>query len=60
MKQKEEELGKHSKQKVKVIEKTGTREEHLLCSSDPWGETECGREDCLMCETATEEKEVGK
>ena len=38
IKEKEEQLNKISLNRVKVIEKNGSRLEHLLIRADPWGE----------------------
>ena len=51
LRQKEEELGKTFKQKVKIIEINGSRLEHVICKSDPWGDTGCERPSCLICST---------
>ena len=36
LREKEQELRKTLKQKVKIVERSGTRLEYLLCKSDPW------------------------
>ena len=49
LRRKEEELNRTLHQKVKIIERNGTRLEHTLCKSDPWGDQDCERPDCLVC-----------
>lgn len=49
LKEKEEELNRVIRRRVKVVEKTGTQPQHILTKSDPWGSPSCEREDCLVC-----------
>ena len=62
LREKELELSKTLKQKVKIVERSGTRLEHLLCKSDPWGDLDCGRDNCLILthvKTLTRDPAVG-
>ena len=47
----EEELGRQTGIKIKVVEKTGTRLVDLLHKSDPWQGQDCQRPGCLICVT---------
>ena len=46
--------------KLKIVKRTGTKLEDLLHKSNPWSDKDCGREDCLLCESATEEEKKGQ
>ena len=43
--------------RLKVIERAGTKLEHILHKSDPWSGKLCGRWKCLICNT---KKKTGK
>ena len=47
----EQELGRQTGIRLKVVEKTGTKLVDLLHRSDPWQGEDCGRPQCLLCET---------
>ena len=49
----EEELGRQTGIKIKVVEKTGTRLVDLLHKSDPWQGQDCQRPGCLIGTTKT-------
>ena len=55
---KELELSKVSLQRVKIVEKNGSKLEHLITKPDPFGDPKCERGDCLLCQTS--EKETGR
>ena len=52
LKEKERELNKVSKKKVKIVEKNGDQIGQILTSSNPWGEERCDRKECLSCKTS--------
>ena len=56
LKMKEEELGKITSQKVRIVERNGERLEHLLTKTDPFGDPKCSKESCLLCKTSKKEK----
>ena len=35
--------------RVKIVERSGTKLKHLLVSSDPWSNTKCNDSKCLVC-----------
>ena len=41
---------------IKVIERAGDRIEDLLHKSNPWENTDCGRENCLSCESSIKDE----
>ena len=45
--------------KFKVVEKTGSKLEEILHKSDAWNNRDCGRSDCILCASATEEEKKG-
>ena len=45
--------------KFKVVEKTGRKIEEILHRSDSWSNRDCGREECLICQSAAEEERKG-
>ena len=45
--------------KFKIVEKTGSKIEEILHKSDSWSNRDCGRQDCLLCQSATEEERKG-
>ena len=47
----EEELGRQTGYKIKIIERTGTRIMDLLHKSNPWQGEDCRRPGCLLCST---------
>ena len=49
LREQERELNKFSRRKIKVIERNGTKVCDMLTQSDPWGDIECGRPNCLPC-----------
>ena len=55
LKEKEMEINKISRRKIKIIEKTGTQIQRILTKADPWGDPPCQREDCMMCAACTED-----
>ena len=58
LKEKEKEVNKVGKKKVKVVERNGEQLSAILTSSNPWGEEKCSRQDCLSCKT--EKGKMGK
>ena len=54
-----ENLEKVCSLKFKVVEKTGSKIEEILHKSDSWSNRDCGRQDCLLCQSATEEERKG-
>ena len=59
MRQKLESLDKLGNLKMKIVEQTGDKIVDLLHRSDPWSDKDCGREDCLLCESANENEKKG-
>ena len=47
----EEELGRQTGYKIKIVERTGTRLADLLHKSNPWQGEDCKRPGCLICST---------
>ena len=47
----EEHLSKVSNNKIKIVERTGTKLVDLLTRSNPWKGADCERENCLICFT---------
>ena len=58
LREKEKELNKVGKKKVKIVEKNGDQLSQVLTSSNPWGEERCTRQDCQSCRNSC--KETGK
>ena len=58
MKLKEEEIGRITSQRVRIVERNGERLEHLLTKPDPFGEEKCSDKSCLLC--LTSKKEAGR
>ena len=56
----EEHLAKLSENRVKIVERTGTKIVDLLTRSNPWKGADCERENCLVCFTKlrTEKKKT--
>ena len=52
IREKEQELSKHTLQTVKVVERNGSKLEHLLVKVDPVGEGLCERPECFSCLTS--------
>ena len=38
---------------LKVVERGGQKLQDLLCKSNPWDNTDCGRKDCFTCISTT-------
>ena len=49
MREAEEEMGKRTGYKIKVVERTGTKLEDILHKANPWQGQDCEREGCLIC-----------
>ena len=47
----EMDMEKHTGNKLKIIERSGTKLIDLIHKSDPWEGQDCGRENCILCET---------
>ena len=45
--------------KFKVVEKTGMKIEEILHKSNAWSDQKCGRNDCLLCNSAGEDERKG-
>ena len=59
IREKLESLEKVGTLKFKVLEKTGSKLEEILHKSDAWNDRDCGREDCLLCSSASEDDKKG-
>ena len=53
LRQAEEELGRKTGFKIKIVERTGTKLEDMLHKSNPWQGQDCERPGCLICLTKT-------
>ena len=51
LRENEENINKITHNRVKIIERTGTKLQDLLTKSDPWKGTDCQRQNCLLCFT---------
>ena len=51
LKEKEIELEKVTGDKLKIVEKSGTKIEDILTKTDPWKGSDCRRENCFLCNT---------
>ena len=51
LKEQEIELTKLSKEKVKIVERSGSTIKQLLIKSNPWSSGNCGRSQCHPCKT---------
>ena len=47
----EQELGRQTGIKLKIVEKSGTKLVDLLHQADPWQGQDCGRPLCILCQT---------
>ena len=47
----EENFSKITQNKIKIVERTGTKLVDLLTKADPWKGADCQRENCLLCLT---------
>ena len=59
MREKLKEIEKVGKFKIKLVEKTGDKVVDLLHKSNPWSDEDCGRMDCLLCNSASEKGNRG-
>ena len=51
LRQNEENFSKITQNKIKIIQRTGTKLVDLLTKDDPWKGADCQRENCLLCLT---------
>ena len=58
IKQKEEEIRKLTTHRIRIVERNGTKIEHILTKPDPFGVEKCQKDTCLVC--LTDEKEKGR
>ena len=49
----EEDLQRQTGVKIKIVERTGQKLVDVLHRADPWQGQDCGRPQCLLCETKT-------
>ena len=47
----ENDMEKHTGNKLKIVERSGTKLIDLIHKSDPWEGQDCGRENCILCAT---------
>ena len=47
----EEDLQKQTGVKIKIVERTGRKVIDVLHKADPWQGKDCGRPQCILCET---------
>ena len=45
----ENDMEKHTGNKLKIVERSGTKLIDLIHKSDPWEGQDCGREKCILC-----------
>ena len=43
---------------IKIVERAGERLVDMLHKSNPWDESDCGRKDCLPCESAAKDDDI--
>ena len=55
LQQAELELGMKTGFRVRVVENAGTALKRLFSSTNPWGSSECGRPDCVVCSQGDEQ-----
>ena len=60
MKEAENELGRQTGVKIKIVERTGTRLVDLLHKSDPWQGEDCQRPLCILCQTKMKTNKNGR
>ena len=48
LREKENELEKVTGDRIKIVEKSGTKLEDILTKTDPWKGTDCGRQNCIL------------
>ena len=53
LKAKETELCKITGDRIKIVERSGTKLENILGGTDPWKGLDCKRENCLLCNKKT-------
>ena len=51
LRENENNINKLTKNRIKIIERTGTKLQDLLTRSDPWKGSDCQRQNCLLCFT---------
>ena len=51
LKMKEAEMFKITGDKIKIVEKAGTKLENILTSGDLWKVADCERDNCFLCTT---------
>ena len=51
LRENEENFSKITQNKIKIVERTGTKLVDLLTKADPWKGADCQRENCLLCLT---------
>ena len=44
-------MGKLTKNKIKIVERTGTKIQDILTKANPWKGQDCQRTNCLLCIT---------
>ena len=57
MKEAEETLSKLTKERIRVVERSGRTIKSLLCVNDLWSDAPCGREGCISCEGSQGQEE---
>ena len=51
LRENEEKLAKVTKNRMKIVERTGTQLQHVLTKANPWKGEDCERTNCLLCNT---------
>ena len=51
LRKKEDKLKDLTGERVKIVERSGTKLEDLVSGKDPWRGADCGRPNCFLCNT---------
>ena len=60
LRENEQNMNKITKHRIKLVERTGTKLQDLLTTSDPWKGSDCHRENCLLCFTKPKTEKLVK
>ena len=53
LRENEEKLASLTKNKVKIVERTGTKLQDIITKANPWKGKDCERKNCMLCFTKT-------
>ena len=51
LRENEEQVSKITKNRVKIVERTGVKLQDVLTKANPWKGQDCERKNCLLCHT---------